>query len=319
MICPYCSRAIAKNCWKRTRPEKEVKDGVSKRNWGRMDSLPRFRPAILHGVDQGRQARRIRRASAGVGPRRDATGTDAGELGAADAGETQDRAIGEVTGSPPSNTKGGTMGTVFRKDDAMNRKLLPLLACGLLVQTAFCGCTTEQDKAVAEIKRLGGKVEFDKTSPGKPVVLVNLARSEVPDAGLVHLKELTRLRHLDLTDTRVTNAGLEHLKGLSQLQSLCLSSTQVTDAGLEHLKGLTQLQMLDLTHNRIAGAGLVHLMRLTRLETLTLGYTNVTDAGLEHLKSMTQLQTLGLRRTGVTQAGVTDLQKALPRTSIVSD
>ena len=35
----------------------------------------------------------------------------------------------------------------------------------------------------------------------------------------------------------MTDAGLEHLKGLTKLQWLDLAGTEVTDAGLEHLKG----------------------------------------------------------------------------------
>ena len=48
----------------------------------------------------------------------------------------------------------------------------------------------------------------------------------------------------------MTDAGLEHLKGLTQVQSLNLSQTEVTDAGLKHLKGLTQLQSLNLAEPR---------------------------------------------------------------------
>ena len=44
----------------------------------------------------------------------------------------------------------------------------------------------------------------------------------------------------------MTDAGLVHLKGLTKLQTLDLGSTKVTDAGLVHLKGLTQLQSLEL-------------------------------------------------------------------------
>ena len=55
------------------------------------------------------------------------------------------------------------------------------------------------------------------------------------------LRRLTQLQLLNLAHTQVTDAGLEHLKGLAQLKELNLSYTHVTDAGLEHLKGLTQL------------------------------------------------------------------------------
>ena len=58
-------------------------------------------------------------------------------------------------------------------------------------------------------------------------------------------KEL--LEWLDLADTQVTDAGLEHLKGLTKLEELYLAGPQVSDAGLEHLKGLTSLQHLYLS------------------------------------------------------------------------
>jgi hypothetical protein len=46
---------------------------------------------------------------------------------------------------------------------------------------------------------------------------------------------------VDLAGTQITDAGLENLRGLKQLQGLDLGGTQITDAGLAHLKGLTQL------------------------------------------------------------------------------
>ena len=41
---------------------------------------------------------------------------------------------------------------------------------------------------------------------------------------------------LDLENTKVTDAGLEHLKGLSKLVGLRLEGTKVTDAGVQRLK-----------------------------------------------------------------------------------
>ena len=46
--------------------------------------------------------------------------------------------------------------------------------------------------------------------------------------------------------TKVTDAGLEHLKGLTKLRFLELTNARVTDAGLAHLRGLTQLEDLQL-------------------------------------------------------------------------
>ena len=115
-----------------------------------------------------------------------------------------------------------------------------------------------------EIEKLGGTVHVSPASmgvddglayvrfaesdePRNLVVLVDLSRSKVTDAGLEHLEGLmTKCQFLSLAVTHVTDAGLEHLKGLTNLQMLCLRRTQVTDAGLEHLKGLNQLILLDL-------------------------------------------------------------------------
>ena len=63
-------------------------------------NLRRFAPGRnVRSARQGRPARRILGASADAGPRRRAAGTDAGKLGAADAGEAQS----ELTGSTPAN------------------------------------------------------------------------------------------------------------------------------------------------------------------------------------------------------------------------
>ena len=84
--------------------------------------------------------------------------------------------------------------------------------------------------AIAEIKRLGGKVMriSDWLS-------VDLSNTQVTDADLVHLKGVTSIHSLELSNTQVSDAGLEHLKGLTDLIILDLRDTQVTDEGIEKL------------------------------------------------------------------------------------
>ena len=69
--------------------------------------------------------------------------------------------------------------------------------------------------------------------------VLSLAKTNVTDAGLIHLRGLSQLVGLDLSQTKVTNTGLVHLEGLKHLDSLGLADTQVTDAGLTHLWGFT--------------------------------------------------------------------------------
>ena len=64
-----------------------------------------------------------------------------------------------------------------------------------------------EKKAIAAIKKPGGKVKFDETKPGKPVISVDLHNTQVTDAGLVDLKGLTKLQTLFLNSTKVSDAG----------------------------------------------------------------------------------------------------------------
>ncbi|MCH7990564.1 MAG: hypothetical protein IID46_15595, partial [Planctomycetes bacterium] len=183
-------------------------------------------------------------------------------------------------------------------------------------RTAKDKANASEAAAVAAIKRLGGRVTFDTKNPDRPATDLRLDRPHFIDAHLVHLKGLTNLQTLHLTNSRVTDAGLVHLKGLSKLQVLELNGTKVTDAGLIHVKGLKNLKRLGLTYTPITDAGLVHVEGMTSLEVLALAYTKVTDAGMEHLYGLPKLQTLYLAKTKVTRAGVIALQTALPNCNI---
>jgi len=137
-----------------------------------------------------------------------------------------------------------------------------------------------------------------------------LARqTEITDAGLVHLKELTQLRTVNLWSCKgITDAGLVHLKGLTELEFLGLSGTNISDAGLVNLKGLTKLEFLGLSSTKISDAGLVHLKRLTSLKTLYLFGTQISDAGLDHLKGLNSLNRLELAGTKISDAGLVHLK-----------
>jgi hypothetical protein len=155
------------------------------------------------------------------------------------------------------------------------------------------------ERAIAEIKKLGGKVEVDAKSAGTPVVSVDLKHTKAVDASLEHLKGLTRVQILFLKDTEVTDDGLVYLKGLTDLEALELGRTKVTDKGLEHLKRFAKLQSLDLGGSQVTDKGLEHIQGLTRLETLSLeNVKGVSDRGLVRLKGLTNLRTLNLAGGG---------------------
>jgi Leucine-rich repeat (LRR) protein len=145
---------------------------------------------------------------------------------------------------------------------------------------------------------------------------ISLVHTAVGDAGMAHLKGLTKLESLELWFTQVGDAGLAHLKGLTKLTCLGLYVTQVSDAGLAHLKGLTRLTYLHLSGTLVSDAGLAHLKGLTKLTNLDLDGTHVSDAGISFFLNLPDLQNLGLTNARVSAKGFAQLKAALPRTKI---
>ncbi|MCY2987157.1 MAG: hypothetical protein NTY19_04715 [Planctomycetota bacterium] len=141
--------------------------------------------------------------------------------------------------------------------------------------------------------------------------------TRITDAGLLHIRALTRLRQLDLCSTGVTDAGLIHLNTLTMLKSLAISNTQVTDAGLVHLREFAELEHLDVSNTLVTDAGLEDLRTLTKLQELDLAGTKVTDGGLVHLADLMSLRQLWLEDTSVSDDGVMRLRKLLPNLEVL--
>ncbi|MCH8043482.1 MAG: hypothetical protein IID44_07165 [Planctomycetes bacterium] len=135
-------------------------------------------------------------------------------------------------------------------------------------------------ESVAEIEKLGGYVsrqneerrprtwleeQFDDPGDADDPAIIEFYDvylvSRATDAGLMHVKEMKNLRHLNLRHTNCTESGLENLKGLSKLSNLDLHNTNVTDAGLEHLRGLTKLCLLVLSDTNVTDEGVQKLQQ----------------------------------------------------------
>jgi hypothetical protein len=177
----------------------------------------------------------------------------------------------------------------------------------------------DEERAVAAILKLGGKVTRDPKQPDRPVVSVRLGNAILTDADLHHLQGLTELVDLYLGETRLTDDGLKHLQGLGKLRSLNLGVTNVTDDGLKHLQGLGKLRSLNLAMTKVTDDGLKHLQGLGKLRSLNLfGVTKITDRGLDHLAALPELEDVTLIGTRVSEKGIEKLKKALPRVEISS-
>ena len=171
---------------------------------------------------------------------------------------------------------------------------------------------------------------------------LDLAYSELNDAGLRHLAGRTGLEHLDLSGNAISDAGLRHLAGFSLLRYLDLSQNSgVTDAGLGALRTLQRLEHLNLSDTGVSlrglhlligsdglqdlllrgiwdvAEGLPTLAAFTKLRRLDLGNTSIDDAAVPYLGHLSHLEYLGLRHTRISENGKESLKQILAQCRVL--
>lgn len=144
---------------------------------------------------------------------------------------------------------------------------------------------------------------------------LQIARTQVTDAGLDVLPALKNLRVLDLGGTQVTGAGFAKLKGkLQNLKYCVLAQTRLDDQGLAHLVAAApQIDNLMLDSTSVTDDGLKPLPNLKSLRAVHLRHTQIGDAGLKHLKKIPQVQNLYLPKDRFSEAALKDLRESLPK------
>jgi hypothetical protein len=147
---------------------------------------------------------------------------------------------------------------------------------------------------------------------------IDLSRTKVTDAGLVHLQSVHQLSDLDLSGTAITDAGLASLAQVRGLQSLDLSKTMVTDTGLAQLASLANLDSLNLTDTQITDSA-IEALKESPVLSLHLDNTRVTDDTLEILATWPRMDELELRGTQVTAEGLRRFTDAHMPGSIASE
>lgn len=127
----------------------------------------------------------------------------------------------------------------------------------------------EQESVIQEIKNLGGKVEVQSSDPLTKsigpdfavvldkVVGIELQGQAIDDSTIDQLvsqrRLLAGLRKLSLLDTSVTYVGILQLRALETLRHLDLSGTEVEITALEALlRELRQLESLNLDRTGIS-------------------------------------------------------------------
>ncbi len=136
---------------------------------------------------------------------------------------------------------------------------------------------------------------------------LNVSNTEVGDESVASLSRIANLRGISLRGTNVTDEGLKHLNQNVLLRSLSLERTQISDKGLQYLSQLRSLEHINLRHTNVTGSGMQHLSELCNLEHLMLDVTQVDDEGLAQLGTLGKLKTLLMDGTQVTDAGLRHL------------
>ncbi len=127
-----------------------------------------------------------------------------------------------------------------------------------------------------------------------------------PDDIVKHVSACTKLRKLNLSQTRLGNEDLRMLSGLADLTTISLAEMQISDKGLAHLAPLSKLQSLDLTRTHVTGAGLADLAAATQLTQLLLTYAPVKSEHLARLAPFAQLRTLELSTSSASASTIDD-------------
>jgi hypothetical protein len=131
------------------------------------------------------------------------------------------------------------------------------------------------------LRTLLGDCFFSEVHSAEPGFL---GPNQFDDEDMEHIADLPNLRCLNVASTEVTDAGLCHLGELRHLRRLCLADCNITDDGLTNLQKTASLEDLSLANTRITDDGLGHLKRLTNLRYLGLQSTSVTTGGVKELQ-----------------------------------
>ena len=172
-----------------------------------------------------------------------------------------------------------------------------------------------------------GSLTFLKQLKGDDLQAIDLANSDLTDAGMENLKGLTGLVSVSLNCTDVSDRGLLYLpksvrnlelmetcvqgKGLarfSELWRLLLKVSDHTDGGMKYIAPMKSLRNLVLNRTRITDAGLAYLSCLPELTDLSIAHTRVTGAGLKMLAQAPKLEMLILAGADIDDRAMKGLQ-----------
>lgn len=184
-----------------------------------------------------------------------------------------------------------------------------------LENVSFCGamCTDGDVASVAS----------------KPLKWIDLSDTQVTDAGLAHLSDMTSLTELYINNTAVSDDGVASLSKLYRLKTLSLIQTRITDKSISFLHELTDLESLDLRGNAMTDHTLLMLKPLKNLRFLFLNgermditgryldLVQLSEDGVSAIAELEKLENLELSNCGLTDHALRYIAKLQSLESLV--
>ncbi len=161
---------------------------------------------------------------------------------------------------------------------------------------------------------------LEKLRPLENVKLLNLHYAEnVTDLGVAHLKHWKNLEVLEVRGTKVTSSLFENISKMTKLRSLDVGQSRVNDDFFEVLLGLDHLEYFSFGGNKMSGATLPLLKSFPALRVLDVSGQQRTDSGLwsvavtdfniDSIAQIERLEVLDLGDTGVSDRGIAKLSQ----------
>jgi RNA polymerase sigma factor (sigma-70 family) len=145
-----------------------------------------------------------------------------------------------------------------------------------------------EQKAIAALQAVGGRIVLDKRQTGEPVVGVYLLSRQVTDRDFEHLKEFKSLKTLVVPG--ISAAAMKEIRGLKSLERL--RARPEVKADMQDLSELRNLRELEL--EGFDAEGLADLRGLKHLRVLRLTPWRATGKGLKELGELKELRRLEL-------------------------
>lgn len=146
---------------------------------------------------------------------------------------------------------------------------------------------------------------------------LEIVHTQFSDAGTPALSGLVNLERLQLGSRKATGAGLAFLRDLPKLRELDVHDGMLSAEGFRNVGAVKTLRVLRAYGGTGGDEGLRALAELSELETLILEGVGISDAGLETLAKLPRLRKLTLHEPKVSEAAAGKLRAALPSLEIV--